>query len=202
MNNEEKDNVIVEEKSLEDLVTEVLNEGLFDRMGARWQGFKSGAKTVASNVAKGVKGVATGGDVQYDDPSKSSNKAKLNSLVDSFKTDLDITIPEWRKSNATLAKELDMLLNPTSPVNLPSLKRGQIVTPKSGGKLNPKQQYKVMGDTSSIGPTVSPVDNNGNPIVDPVSQKAKMIKISRKRDINESQKFQDMIADISDVKKL
>lgn len=66
-----------------------------------------------------------------------------------------------------------------------SLKMGQIVTPKTGGKLGHKK-YKVVGQPAGKIPSVTPLDKSGRPILDKNTNKPIVISISRKRDINES----------------
>jgi hypothetical protein len=138
--------------------TDMIEEGLLDRLGARASGFGAGAKTVASNIGKGVGGIFKGGNTQYDSPEQASTDAKLKSIITSFKNDVQKLFPD---------KKLDNLENEvyTSIVQPPPVPQNISKPEPSVPEIKPEQPKETPVETPKT--IVTPEVTKSQPIITP-----------------------------------
>lgn len=95
---------------------EVLEEGLFDRLGAQASGLKAGAKTFMGNLGRAGKGLVTGGNVQQQSVKDSATKAKLQNITQTFQKEMTSLFGDkWQSTYPELAKGLSSVDTPVAP---------------------------------------------------------------------------------------
>jgi len=91
---------------------QMIEEGIFDRMGAR----AAGAGSFLKNVGGNLKNVFTGG--QNVDPRQAYTNKKLESIIGAFKKDLGSLFgPQWATQYKDLDKQLNLLTQNAGAAN-------------------------------------------------------------------------------------
>lgn len=146
----------------ESVSTDIITEGMFDRMGARVSGLGSGIKQFGSNVKNVFKD--TKGQIS---PKTAAKAAKVRSIVKSFQNDLNSLLGDgWNSSPVlkTLKKELDTLQNANNEY-FSSIETNQQATPAA-----PASTPAATPTTQQATPSTSETAPVTTPVATPTSQ--------------------------------
>jgi hypothetical protein len=170
---------------------QIYQEGL---LKAQLSGHAGRAKAVMGNLGRAGIGIFKGGNVQQQDVGAAANQSKLDSIIKSFKNDLQTLFGrDWETKYASLANELTTLQTPANKKQ--PLKVGQIVT----GVGIHKGKYRVDAPELKGKVRVTRLQKNGKPFGAPIPQ-----PLNRKTDIKESKKttIDEAYKALTEVKKL
>ena len=218
-------------KTLEEIyIEEVLNEGFFDRLGARAAGALGAMKGAGQTIGGLAKGAIAGmkGDTAGVEAAKAQrekggikagyNQAKLKSITNTFQNEMKALFgDEWAKTYPKLAQELQAVATPSTTSTpatptAPATPEAPTAPTDTVDKSKPLTAGAIVtgtGNKLTKGKFQVVQDKGKTVVVQPYSEKqkkpyGKSVEVSRQDAIAESQKtkFDDIYGRFNDVPKL
>ena len=137
-------------QKLEDLYM----EGWLDRKKAQLAGLKGGAKAIGSNIGKGLKGIVSGGKTEYLNPKQEAEKAKIDSMINTFKHDMSKLFPDWN-----LDVQLDQTPEPQTTTGSASTTADGTHQYLSHMSPEPYVQYPAVDEKPHMAPVPEPMSS-------------------------------------------